>query len=216
MKNVTLSFDNGPTPGITERVLEILEKNRIKTTFMVIGNNLRSADGLALLGEITAAGHWVGNHSLTHSVAFGDRPDAAYAKMEIGETQRLIGDCAHPNKFFRPFGNLGNLGPHLLSEAALAYLQENAFSCVLWNSVPHDWDDPDGWVERGIADVRAKPWTVIVVHDIQGAAVSRLEEFIGRLRDEGVRFTQTFPKTVLATWRGRVLALPDDYVRERA
>jgi peptidoglycan/xylan/chitin deacetylase (PgdA/CDA1 family) len=215
MKKVTLTFDNGPTPGVTERVLDILEKNGIKATFMVIGRNLRDQAAHALLADMAAQGHWIGNHSLTHSVALGDNPDASYAEHEIAQTQHLIGSYGHPDKFFRPFGNLGQLGPHLLSEAALAYLVQHAFTCVLWNSIPHDWDDAAGWVERGVAHVRNQDWTVTVLHDIHDASLPRLAEFIQRLRDEGVQFEQSFPREVVAVRRGRIEALPDAYISGR-
>jgi peptidoglycan/xylan/chitin deacetylase (PgdA/CDA1 family) len=214
MKKITLTFDNGPTPGVTDRVLDVLEKHGIKSTFMAIGNNLRKPDARALLADIVAAGHWVGNHSLTHSVAFGDRPEAGYAEYEIAETQTLIGEFARPEKIFRPFGNMGKLGPHLLSRAALGYLLENAMTCVLWNSVPHDWDDQAGWVDRAMAQLEEQDHTVVVLHDIADAVAPRLEEFIGRLRDAGLQFEQAFPDDVIATRAGSIVSLPTSYISD--
>ena len=69
--------------------------------------------------EAQSAGHWIGNHTLTHSVALGDRPEANYAREEIEEAQDLIGSCSRADKLFRPYGRDGLIGPHLLSEAAL-------------------------------------------------------------------------------------------------
>ena len=216
MKTVTLTFDNGPTPGVTERVLAILRKHGLKVTFMVIGKNLMHATGQALLTKIVADGHWVGNHSLTHSIAFGDKLDPGYAEHEISRTQQLIGPYARPEKYFRPFGNEGQLGPHLLSEEALAHLQDHAYTCVLWNSIPRDWNDPDGWVQRAIEQVEEQDWSVIVLHDIDGACVDRLDEFITRLKDMGVVFEQAMPKEVLPIQMGRLVSLPDEYVRRRS
>jgi peptidoglycan/xylan/chitin deacetylase (PgdA/CDA1 family) len=216
MKKITLTFDNGPTPGVTDRVLDLLEKHAIKSTFMAIGNNLHTPDARALLADIVAAGHWVGNHTLTHSVAFGDRPEAGYAEHEMAETQRLMGEFARPEKIFRPYGNKGLLGPHLFSRAALAYLLENTMTCVLWNSVPHDWDDQAGWVDRAMAQAQAQDHTVVVLHDIEDAAAPRLDEFIGRLRDAGMQFEQSFPDAVVATRGGRILSLPTAYISDYA
>jgi hypothetical protein len=80
---LSLTFDNGPTPGITERILEVLARHGLRVTFFVIGEKLRDKAAAGLLAEMAAAGHWIGNHSLTHSVALGDRPDAAYAHAAI-------------------------------------------------------------------------------------------------------------------------------------
>src|ERR1700679_2599515 len=107
MKRVTLSFDNGPTPGVTERLLDILDRAGIRTTFFVIGRKLEDPLALALMRQAHAAGHWIGNHTLTHSIALGERPDAAYAATEIGGTQARIGALAHPAKLFRPYGKSG-------------------------------------------------------------------------------------------------------------
>jgi peptidoglycan/xylan/chitin deacetylase (PgdA/CDA1 family) len=92
MNCVTLSFDNGPTPGITEGVLEVLARYGVLSTFFVIGQRLELPTNAALLQVITAAGHRVGNHTWSHSVAFGDRLDAAYAREEIDRAQALIGE----------------------------------------------------------------------------------------------------------------------------
>jgi peptidoglycan-N-acetylglucosamine deacetylase len=48
------------------------------------------------------------------------------------------------NRFFRPFGGGGQLDHRLTSRAALDYLIQQKFTCVQWNVVPHDWDDPEG------------------------------------------------------------------------
>jgi peptidoglycan-N-acetylglucosamine deacetylase len=215
MKKLTLTFDNGPTPGVTDKVLDILARQNLKATFMVVGQNLFDPSSAALLHEIDAAGHWIGNHSLTHTIAFGDRPDREYAEHEIGETQRLLGGYVHPRCFFRPFGNCGLLGPHLLSEAALSYLLLNHYTSVLWNSVPHDWDDPAGWVERCLADVDKQDWTVAVLHDIPDASLARLPELLSRLSDSGVEFMQKFPEEVILTRNGKLISFSDSYVAER-
>jgi hypothetical protein len=116
-RRVTLTFDNGPTPGVTERVLEILDRENIRSTFFVIGQNLGSPAATSLARDARSAGHWIGNHTFTHSVALGDRPTADYAAREIGDTQDRIGDLSHPHKLFRPRGNGGLIGSHLLSRA---------------------------------------------------------------------------------------------------
>lgn len=216
MKKITLTFDNGPTPGITERILEVLEERKIKTTFFVVGEQLKQPKGSALLDDIVAAGHWVGNHSLTHSIAFGDSTERGYAVREISETQALIGERGANAPLFRPFGNFGKLGPHLLNEEAVAYLLAHGFTCVSWNSVPHDWDDQEHWVERCLADVERQDWTVVVLHDIENAAVGRLAELLDQLQHQQVQFVQAFPENVVLLRGGHVVSLQSSYVAGRA
>jgi peptidoglycan/xylan/chitin deacetylase (PgdA/CDA1 family) len=206
MKRVTLTFDNGPAPGITERVLDVLLARRISATFFVVGERLRDPGRRALAARAHAEGHWIGNHSLTHTVPLGENPSAVYARREIEETQSLIGDLAHADKLFRPMGGGGAIGPHLLSRAALDQLRAGEYTCVLWSSVPGDWKDQDGWVERGVADVAARDWTTVVLHDIEHASLPRLDEFLGRLASMNVEFRQDFPDDVVMLRRGELMS----------
>ena len=54
---LSLTFDNGPTPGITERILELLARHGLRATFFVIGEKLRDKATAGLLAEMAAAGH---------------------------------------------------------------------------------------------------------------------------------------------------------------
>jgi len=214
MHRVTLTFDNGPTPGLTDRVLEALDRVGILATFFVIGRNLADPSARALMRDAHRAGHWIGNHTLTHTVALGDLPDAGYATTEIGETQALIGELSHPDKLFRPYGNDGLIGPHLLSRAAVSYLLEHRYCCVLWNCVPGDWRDPSGWLDACVAQAKEQEWAVIVLHDIPDACVARLPELIARLNDIGVQWEQKFPESVILTRGGEVGSLLPSYVAD--
>lgn len=204
MKRVTLSFDNGPVPGVTERVLEVLSARGIRATFFVIGERLKAAGGRALAARAHSEGHWVGNHSLTHTVPLGENRDKEYARREIDDAQILIGELAHPDKLFRPMGGGGLIGPHLLSGAAMERLQAGKYTCVLWSSVPGDWKDPGGWVDQCIADIAARDWTTVVLHDVMTGCLPRLPEFLDRLGDLGVQFCQDFPDDVVMMRRGEV------------
>jgi peptidoglycan/xylan/chitin deacetylase (PgdA/CDA1 family) len=206
VKRVTLTFDNGPTPGITEHVLDILSARRIQTTFFIVGERLAKPGGRALAARAHSEGHSIGNHSLTHSAPLGEKPDAEYARREIEETQNLIGELAHADKLFRPMGGGGLIGPHLLSGAALQLLKEGKYTCVLWSSVPGDWKDQEGWVERCLSEITARDWTVVVLHDVENAALPRLPEFLDRLNSLGVEFRQDFPDDVVITRRGELVS----------
>lgn len=213
-RRVTLTFDNGPVPGVTEAVLEILERAGIRSTFFVIGRNLDKPAKVDLMQRAHASGHWIGNHTLSHTIALGDRPERDYALSEIERAQERIGSFAHAEKLFRPYGNSGRLGPHLFSRAAVDHLVALNYRTVIWNNVPGDWRDPEGWVERCIAQVTTEPWSVIVLHDIEGGCRTRLPELLRRLDDLGVAFEQDFPDTVTLTRGGKIASFPQEYVAD--
>jgi peptidoglycan/xylan/chitin deacetylase (PgdA/CDA1 family) len=191
MFDLTLSFDNGPDPDATPLVLDTLARRGIRSTFFVIGKNL--SEHRALTERVAAEGHWIGNHTFTHSGPLGSRHEPGLAEREIERTQELLGSLAHPHRFFRPQGGGGKLGPHLLSVEAADFLRRGHYTCVLWNSIPRDWDDPDGWVDRALAHCAEQPWTLMVLHDIASGAMRHLDRFIDRVLDEGGRFRQHFP-----------------------
>jgi peptidoglycan/xylan/chitin deacetylase (PgdA/CDA1 family) len=202
---VTLTFDNGPEPGVTDRVLEILKSEGIAATFFVLGTKLADPARRALTVRAHAEGHWIGNHTMTHDVPLGNIREAGKARSEILETQKLIGGLSHPDRLFRPFGGGGALGPHLLNSEALEVLKEERMTCVLWNAVPRDFADPHGWVERALEQCATHPWTLLVLHDLPNGAMNYLQAFIQKARERGAEFAQDFPAECVTIRRGRVM-----------
>ncbi len=172
----------------------MLAERGLKATFFVVGEQLREHRELA--ERAVAEGHWVGNHTLTHPRPLGEASDA---RGEILATQEAIGSLSHPDRLFRPSGAGGELEPGLLSPDAVDALVDGDYTCVLWNAVPGDWKDPDGWVNRALAECASRDWTLLVLHDVEGAAADRLAEFLDRAP---VRFRQDFPPPCVPIRRG--------------
>jgi len=204
MKRATLTFDNGPDPAVTPTVLDILRRHGLKAHFFVLGKHLANAEGRRLVARALEEGHAAGNHSFTHAVALGEdpRPDAALA--EIATTEALLAPLVPGPKRFRPFGGGGVLGPHLLSRAAVEYLVQHSYTCVLWTSVPRDWVDPTGWRERAIADCEAQSHAVVVLHDIANACLPELDAFLGAARGRGIEFVTDLPIEVTPILDGKI------------
>jgi len=201
---VTLSFDNGPHPEFTPFVLDILARHDIRTTFFVVGQNLVGNRDIAKRAR--DEGHWIGNHTWSHSHPFRDRGDSAFVADEIDRTQAAIGDLAHPDKLFRPFGGGGRLDGALNSVAA-RHLLDNEFTCVLWNSVPGDFRDARGWPETALEQISGIDWPLVVLHDVHGDAMTRLDGFIGTLKEQGYAFRQELPESTIAIRRGQPTAV---------
>jgi peptidoglycan/xylan/chitin deacetylase (PgdA/CDA1 family) len=211
MFDLTLTFDNGPEPEATPQVLDVLARRGLRTTFFVIGEKLATSAGRRLAARAHADGHWIGNHSYTHSQPFGLRTEADAAEREIGRTQDLIGALAHPKRLFRPFAG-GSLDRRLLSGAVVDYLVREKFTCVLWNAIPRDWSDPDGWVERALGQCRERPWTLMVLHDLPTGAMGHLDAFLDRVAALGGRLRQDFPPDCLPIVEGIIVRPIEGYV----
>src|SRR5262245_57969062 len=195
MFDLTLTFDNGPEPDVTPAVLQVLARHSIKATFFVLGHKLATSAGRKLAEQAHAEGHWIGNHTWSHTTPLGLARDPHFAEAEIGRTQEELGALAHASRFFRPFGQGGELDRRLLSPAAVEFLSRGAFTCVLWNSIPRDWEDVDGWVDRAVEHTRLQDWTLTVLHDLPTGAMRHLERFIETIRERGGRLRQEFPET---------------------
>lgn len=198
---VTLSFDNGPTPGVTEAVLDALAARSISAWFFVVGSRLDSAPGV--VARAKASGHVIGNHSWSHDVPLGER-DAASAVAEITRTEARLHEVACRPPVFRPFGRGGVLGAHLLGPAAAEHLRAHRYTVALWNNVPGDWHDPAGWPVRAMATAATQDHSVIVLHDIAGACLERLDDFLDGLIASGAEFTTDLPADCLPLIAGMV------------
>ena len=210
--DVTLTFDNGPEPAATPRVLDELARADIKATFFVLGSKLADPERRAIAKRAHAEGQWIGNHTWSHQQPLGKLNDPARVISEIIDTEVAIDELAHPDHLFRPFGGGGAIGQHLLSAAAVDVLRKERMTCVLWNAVPRDWEDPRGWAETAIAQCLAQPWTVLVLHDLPSGAMGRLRIFIDRVLDHGGHFRQDFPPELVPIRRGEVRAPLEAYV----
>jgi peptidoglycan-N-acetylglucosamine deacetylase len=189
---VTLTIDNGPTPGVTERVHEILDRHGVRATFFVVGNRVVDDAGRGLVERAIRAGHLVGSHTWSHSVQFGAVDDATVDR-ELDDARRAVADAGGDGQLFRPSGGGGIIDDRLMSLHGADRLLHDGCTCVLWNSVPGDFRDPVGWVDVALSDIERHPWTVVVLHDLPVGAVDRLDDFLRRGVDAGVEFTTDFP-----------------------
>ena len=177
----------------------MLAARGLKATFFVVGEQLRAHRALA--ERAVAEGHWIGNHTLTPPAPAGrgattrcarDRGDAGASSAR----SRARTGCSAPP------ARAASSSPGLLNAAAVDALVDGGYTCVLWNAVPGDWEDPSGWVETALRDIATRDWTLLVLHDVAGAGADRLDEFLTRV---DVRFRQDFPPACVPIVRGRVV-----------
>ncbi|HET7502748.1 MAG TPA: polysaccharide deacetylase family protein [Kofleriaceae bacterium] len=205
MPQVTLSFDNGPDPEVTPRVLDVLRDHGVTAHFFVLGKHLVERWGRRLVERAHDEGHHIGNHSFSHGVPLGNDPRPDAVTQEIAATDALLAAIVPGPRQFRPFGDGGVLGPHLLSRAAVDYLVAHGHSCVLWNSVPRDWIEPDAWPARALAACAAHAHTLVVLHDIPGACLAGLPGFLDAVRAAGHDIVAELPADCVPITGGRIV-----------
>ncbi|GAB1689550.1 polysaccharide deacetylase family protein [Krasilnikovia sp. M28-CT-15] len=133
---VALTFDDGPDPAQTPRLLDLLAKHHIKATFCLVGKNVAAHPGL--VRRIAAEGHTLCNHTWRHSLTLGkQKPTAIHADLQ--RTNDAIHRAAPgaPIRFMRAPG--GNFTPAFVSVAA-----DLGMASIYWSVDPRDWDHPSG------------------------------------------------------------------------
>ena len=204
MKRVTLTFDNGPDPQVTPRVLDLLRERGIQCHFFVLGKHVATPEGRSLVERAVREGHLVGNHSYTHEIPLGKDTRPGAVESEIGATERLLAKIVPGERRFRPFGGGGAIGPHLFRRDAIEHLTARRYTVVLWNSVPRDWEDPIGWVVRALFDIAKNDHTVLVLHDIPNACLDGLPAFLDEAQERGWEFTTDLPEECVPVRRGQL------------
>lgn len=178
---VALTFDDGPWPGTTPAVLDILAQKGVRATFFWVGQQLERYPDLAQ--QVVAGGHAVGNHTYSHRSAPSPLEVAA---QELDRTDALIERVTGVRTtLFRPPGG------HL-ENGLVKYALERGYVVVMWSALSGDTDP-----KYSAADIvnnvlgRVRPGSIILLHDGGGErsrTLSALPELIERLQAEGYRF----------------------------
>ncbi len=189
---IALTFDDGPNPAVTPRLLELLDRYSVRATFFLIGKFVRDCPGL--VQEISARGHLLGNHTDTHPNLLFQSRNAI--RDELARCQVAIAAAiqAAPPRWMRP--PYGYRGPFLDGEVRKAGMQ----GVVMWSKICWDWkpQPPERLIERLARVVRpgGSSGDVVLLHDgdhrVQSGdrhhVVAALEHWLPRWRDAGIEF----------------------------
>lgn len=175
-KSVFLTFDDGPAPGVTEKVLSILQRNKIKASFFCLGKNIEKHKGL--FDELSSEGHLCANHSFTHLNGWRTK-NADY----ISDVERC--SSYFSNSFFRP--PYGKISPQQFQSLKKKY------RIVFWDVISNDFDNritPRQCLLNVTKHVRNG--SLIVFHDSEKARKNlefALPNTIDFLLDKGYNFS---------------------------
>ncbi|WP_247887180.1 polysaccharide deacetylase family protein [Azospirillum sp. SYSU D00513] len=182
-----LTFDDGPHRVVTRKILDVLNAEGVRATYFPVAS-VAAAQG-EVIRDFIAAGHEIGNHSLTHKDMRA--MDAEAQRHEIAEANRILrGFGAEPVLFRPPFGRYT---PEMLSIA-----REERMSPVLWNIDTRDWQvrDPDKIVQH--VKTAAGTGSVLLMHSTYPSTLTALPRVIGDLRAKGCEFV------TLSEWVARM------------
>lgn len=170
-----LTFDDGPTPGVTEPILDLLDEYEAKATFFCIGEQVVHHPDL--YQEVIARGHTVGNHTYNHINGKQNGDDVYFHN---------IAECAKhvDSKLFRPpFGQL--------KQSQYQKIKDD-YTIVMWSIVTWDFDSslsPEQCAQKVLKNI--KNGSIIVFHDSIKAApnsIPALKIVLKSLQEKGYTF----------------------------
>jgi len=177
-KDIAITFDDGPHPDYTPKLLDILKQYDVKATFFLVGEKAEQAPDL-VRAEI-AAGHNVGNHTY-HHVNLKKIPEGSVAteiKACDDVLRHITGKRPH---LFRPPGGDYNTKVVEVAEAL-------GYTTVLWTDDPGDYASPgDKVIETRVLD-RVSNGGIVLIHDGIQQTIDVLPRMLQRLKARGYRF----------------------------
>ncbi len=186
-KVIALTFDDGPWPETTEKILATLKKEKIKATFFMIGQPLKSFPEIGR--KVLAAGHAIANHTEHH---WYHRMTPLVAQREIEDAAKVIKEVLNvETAYFRPPGGV-------LTNGLVAYAQSRQQSVAMWSVDSNDSHPRRPSAEAMIKTVisQATPGGIVLMHDGGGShdnTAKALPEMIAQLRKAGYSFV-TMPE----------------------
>lgn len=178
---VALTFDDGPVPGKTEMILDILERYKVPASFFCIGNRVKEHP--EIVSKIHAMGHVIGNHSYWHGKMFDLQTPSAIAK-ELDDTNQIIFKTLGVRpEFFRP--PYGVTNPMVASA-----IRQGGFKTIGWSVRSLDTVIKDS--EKLFAKVTAalKGGDIVLFHDFSDATIQILPRFIEHIHKSGLRIVR--------------------------
>jgi peptidoglycan/xylan/chitin deacetylase (PgdA/CDA1 family) len=188
---IALTFDDGPNPSVTPRLVELLERHSARATFFVIGKFARACP--ELVREIAARGHALGNHTDTHPSLAWRAPRSIGDELARCQEAVAAATQSAPPRWMRP--PYGFRGPQLAS----AVRRAGVAGVAMWSRTCYDWKPQPAaqLIARLQGLARAgRAGEIVLLHDGDHRAlngdrthvVAALEYWLPRWRDEGVEF----------------------------
>jgi len=176
---VALTFDDGPYPEYTEKLLDILENENVQATFFVIGRHVEKYPILTKL--ITEKKHELGGHTYTHKNITHLENFDLFSELE--NTRKVIQKATGINTYlFRPPGGKFN-------QKTINFISGLGYKTILWDILPkdHEPSKTSKEISKFIIE-NTKPNDIILLHLGRKPTLEALPEIIWQLRLKGYRF----------------------------
>ena len=189
---IAMTFDDGPNPTLTPKLLDYLKSRGIKVTFFVVGQNVVLHP--EILKRAIAEGHEIGNHSWSHPDLAKMPDDAVRAELQKTQDAIVAAIGKKPTLLRPPYGAITKAQKDWISK-------EFGYQIILWDVDPNDWKIIKGEtavqrsarVENVIlngdkTEHGARSGSIILSHDIHATTVDIMPETLDKLLAKGFKF----------------------------
>ncbi|HUF62187.1 MAG TPA: polysaccharide deacetylase family protein [Verrucomicrobiales bacterium] len=176
---VALTFDDGPHPKNTPRLLDLLRERKVRATFYVVGQNVKEFP--LIVRRIAEEGHEIGNHTYTHPNL--QRLSDTALRQELEKTRAAIKDAAgvEPLTMRPPYGSFSTRQREWT-------FKEFGYPAVMWSVDPLDWKRPGPSVVADRIIKGASNGAIILAHDLHAQTVDAMPKTLDGLTERGFRF----------------------------
>ncbi len=178
-KVVAITFDDGPHPENTPRLLDMLKERGIKATFYVVGNMVKYNP--QILQRMVAEGHEIGNHTVSHG-NLARMSDAALLGELRAAHEQIVAACGVAPLSMRPPGGA------IKKDQKQLMLRELGYPTILWSVDPEDWKRPGPAVVTSRLVNGASPGGILLVHDLHKPTVDAMPATLDQLLAMGYEF----------------------------
>jgi peptidoglycan-N-acetylglucosamine deacetylase len=188
---VVLTFDDGPLPRNSNKILAILASQCVKATFFIIGRMAQAyPEGVRKLVE---AGHSVGAHTQNHPLTIDQMP-LERARQEIDDGSAAVKSALGNGAALAPFFRIPGL---LRSEGIEEYLASQGIQTWSADFLADDWRhiSPSRIYELAMKRLEQKGKGILLLHDIQARTVAALPRILSELKTRGYRIVHVVPAT---------------------
>jgi peptidoglycan/xylan/chitin deacetylase (PgdA/CDA1 family) len=184
---IYLTFDDGPTPEITEWVLNVLKEHQIKATFFCIGKNIQKHP--AIFNKLIDNGHAIGNHTFNHLNGWNTLTREYLENIRMCQT---LSDTYLNNKLNTVYGKIFRPPYGKIKKSQSKKLRQLGYKIIMWDVLSADFDQtitPEKCLENVLQNTQSG--SVIVFHD-SAKAFKNLEYTLPRsievLKQKGFEF----------------------------
>ena len=188
---VVLTFDDGPLPRYSNKILDILASQCVKATFFTIGQMAR--ENPANVRKLRDAGHTIGTHTQDHPL-YMKRLPIERARQEIDDGIASVEAAAGEPGVVAPFFRIPGLSR---AETAEDYLASRGIQTWSADFLADDWREISSSrvVELAIKRMEAKGKGILLLHDIHERTVEALPRILQEMKARGYRIVQVVPAT---------------------